>query len=316
MSTLLKNFNIIDFVYSNPDAQTIDQNNPTTIYWRYIICTGMGLCIIPVVYQRNLGTLRYFSMLILIAIVYTVMVALFEFPAYYAAYHANPDYSVEWTFKPFEMRWFQGWATMMLAFNCQVIFFYVRGEMMHKTERRMNRLIAFLLSALIFFFTIISVTGYVSLGDKFVPKLYTLRRKITPESTDYMMQIAQILFTIAAYVKVSLVLFPAREQIYIYYGLDRSARNHFIITTILTLLAFSIPMIYPDVTNLLGLIGGITIGTAGYSLPVTLKIASLLRAGKKGLSLVIFCLVLVLIVGVQVSSVYVSLTSSSGGGGH
>lgn len=128
-----------------------------------------------------------------------------------------------------------------------------------------------------------------------------------------MMVGAQILFTVAAFFKIALIMFPAREQLYIFYKMDRGVKNHLLITVILCVVVFAIPCFYPDVTKLLGLFGGITAGTVGYSLPIILKIISLRKTGGT-LNLAVHYVLLAFIIFIQVMSVYVSLTEKSGGG--
>jgi hypothetical protein len=125
---------------------------------------------------------------------------------------------------------------------------------------------------------------------------------------------ALILFAIAAFFKITLFLLPAREQLYIFYKMDRGWINNLIITTVMCFIVFGVPCVYPDVTKLLGLVGGITSGTAGYSLPVTLKLASLKKLGcLLSLSGLSHLILLLCILTIQLLSVYVSLTQNSGG---
>lgn len=130
------------------------------------------------------------------------------------------------------------------------------------------------------------------------------------------MKIAQVVFNIAALLKISIVLFPAREQIYIFYRIKRSRRNRFLMTLILVIISFTVPAVYPDITSILGLIGGIMMGSTGYSIPLLLKLASIrskpFSLQKLGIFL-LFCGVVI----VQVLSAYVCIfMPSSGGGGH
>lgn len=177
-SSLLKNFKIIDFKYSDPNSKTIDQNDPLTIKWRYICSISFGFLALPILYQKSLAALRYIAMFIVIVITYTILVVVAEFPLYYSTYHTDPQYKVEWVSKKFEWKWLQGWATMMLSYYSQVLFFYVRGEMVSKTEKRVEKLINVLAASLTLFFCCFSVIGYASLGDNYLPELFTLRRKL------------------------------------------------------------------------------------------------------------------------------------------
>lgn len=101
MSTLLNNLNIIHFNYSDPATREINQSDPITVKWRYIFCAGMCLVSIPLVYQKSLGTLRYFSIAIFLIIMYTIFVTVLQTPSYHNAFKDNEMYHVDWFAAPF-----------------------------------------------------------------------------------------------------------------------------------------------------------------------------------------------------------------------
>ena len=86
---------------------------------------------------------------------------------------------MEWIYNGFKIEWLQGMSTMMLAYNCQITFFYVRGEMRSKTRARVKKVVNNLLWTERIFYLIIALSGYISLGDNLVPHIYTLRRKMS-----------------------------------------------------------------------------------------------------------------------------------------
>ena len=137
------------------------------------------LLALPFIYQRSLGALRYNSAVIVLVITYTIIVTVVQFPEFYTHYKNTKDpeeeYVVVWLSKPFELSWVQGWATMMLSYYGHLLFFFMRGELMHKSERRMNKIINLLSLLLTVFFCLFSVIGYLSVGEKNVPDLFTLR---------------------------------------------------------------------------------------------------------------------------------------------
>jgi hypothetical protein len=125
---------------------------------------------------------------------------------------------------------------------------------------------------------------------------------------------AQVLFMVASFFKVALLLFPAREQFYIFYKIDRGFTNHLIVTSVICIIAFGIPCVYPDITKLLGLFGGITAGSSGYSIPILLHLVYLKSESKLlSTSGLLHLMLLLIVVTIQVLSVYVSLTQNSGG---
>ena len=74
---------------------------------------------------------------------------------------------------------------------------------------------------------------------------------------------------------VPISMFPARQQIYSFYGIGKSNLSHLLVTTILVFIACFVPCVYPDISGLLGLLGGLTIGVSGYVMPFFLRICSL-----------------------------------------
>lgn len=83
LSTIIKEFGWVDFKYSNELSQEIDQHDPLTIKWRLICSAIMAVLVIPFVFQKDLATLRFVSMYILVAMIYTIVVA----PIFTAARH-------------------------------------------------------------------------------------------------------------------------------------------------------------------------------------------------------------------------------------
>jgi hypothetical protein len=109
-------------------------------------------------------------------------------------------------------------------------------------------------------------------------------------------------------------MYPSREQIYIYYGVERKKSTHFTITLIMTLISVAVPCVYPDIVGLLGLLGGITVGTSGYTIPYLLKVKSLKHLSWYSPGKLPYVMILFTVIFLSVGSCYVSLTQ--GGGGH
>lgn len=272
---------------------------------------GMALFIYPICCTKSLTTLRYFSLAIMAIVFYTVGVALVQTPEYYIHNSKQEGYKMEWIADDFDLKWFQGWATMMLSYNCQITLFYVRGELMHKTVRRTRKISRTLLVILASLYCLISISGYMSLGKGAIPKVFTLRKRLdVPGNEDIWMLVAQFLFLFAALFHIPITMYPSREQIYIFYKIEKSTFNNMIITAVMTVLAFLIPCLYPDVTNILGLLGGITVGSSGYLLPVILKIVSLRERSWFSPNKLFHVILALCIFALQCLSVYVSVTSS------
>lgn len=122
---------------------------------------------------------------------------------------------------------------------------------------------------------------------------------------------AQVMFTLAAFLKIALILYPAREQAYIFFGWSRDFKVHFSLSVLVAITSFGVPCIYPRVTSLLGITGGLLTGTLGYSVPLCLKLLSLGKSRWLTFSGISHWLLFIIVVGIQVVGTYVSITSDS-----
>ena len=123
-----------------------------------------------------------------------------------------------------------------------------------------------------------------------------------------------MLFVFAAVLHIPITMFPSREQIYIYYGIEKKRSTNILLTSIMTFLSVFVPCVYPDIVGLLGLLGGITVGTTGYTLPFLLKVKSMRGIKWYTPKKFFFLAVLFCVIYLCMGSVYVSVTQ--GGGGH
>lgn len=123
-----------------------------------------------------------------------------------------------------------------------------------------------------------------------------------------------MLFVFAAVLHIPITMFPSREQIYIFYGIEKKRSTNILITCIMTFLSVFVPCVYPDIVGLLGLLGGITVGTTGYTLPFLLKVKSMRGVKWYTPKKLMFLAILFCVIYLCMGSVYVSVTK--GGGGH
>jgi amino acid permease len=88
--------------------------------------------------------------------------------------------------KPTE-NWVTGVATIVLAYYCHVVFFYLRGEMRSKTTKRVRKIIKTAVTVETLLYLVISIAGYASLGATLTPDIFLLRKPLRkpPNSTNY-----------------------------------------------------------------------------------------------------------------------------------
>jgi len=81
-------------------------------------------------------------------------------------------------------------------------------------------------------------------------------------------------------------------------------------------IAVLIPCFYPDILDLFGLLGGLTIGTSGYTIPFLLKLSSLHKVHYLNPTKLFYLLLLLLVLFLSISSVVLSITHKGEGPSH
>ena len=193
VSHLLKELNLVDFPYSNEQNQTIDETTDLARKWRLITMIGIFIFIMPFNLQKRLETLRYFSLAILLIVFFTIFVSFIQSPWYYFEYKDNPNYEMSWLARSPTIVWIQGFSTILLSYNCQITFFYVRGEMRLPTKTRVTKVIRNLISIECVFYVVIATAGYISLGSVMIPSVFTLRRPLSKYKYQNQMRIQTII---------------------------------------------------------------------------------------------------------------------------
>jgi len=179
ISHILKSFGIIDLPYKDSKREIIDEFDPLVFKTRAITMGIFFSILLPLCLFRSLGGYRYFTVLLLAIILFSLGVCVFQTPEYYEAYKYNSDYVFEIFDTTPSFIWVQGMMTMMFSFGNHVTLIYVRGELKHKTVSRINAVIRGCMILVLTMYIFMCYAGYISLGKNLLPQTYTLRRKIS-----------------------------------------------------------------------------------------------------------------------------------------
>ena len=117
--------------------------------------------------------------------------------------------------------WITGLATIIMSYGCHPAFFYLRSELISKTNKRVRKIISSAIVTECILYLLISVAGYISLGGNLVPGIFTLRkslRKFAGISTkflaghnDYFMKTMRWIFVFVTLLHVPLNMFVTRD---------------------------------------------------------------------------------------------------------
>jgi hypothetical protein len=116
-------------------------------------------------------------------------------------------------------------------------------------------------------FVAISVAGNLSLGSNMIPSLYTLRQKMHEGDLDIAMKIGEFGFLLVVLTCVPVNLYPIREQIRSFFRLENTNKNHYLLTICILFGGFLIAILYPDISAIFGIFGGIFANGIGLVIP-------------------------------------------------
>ena len=154
---------------------------PYTFLVRTLCAFVLLLAIMPLLLLRDLSALRYFSMASLVIIMYIIGVATYQCPKFVNKYRGDPRYIVEWGVSPLNFDWFTGFSTVVVSYMCHPTFFYVRSELLNPSKPRVKKVLAYSIAIETTIYLIISIAGYISLGDYYMVDLFALRPRLGKE---------------------------------------------------------------------------------------------------------------------------------------
>lgn len=264
---------------------------------------------LPVVLARELSGLKYLSMVSFFAITYTIVVSVVETPMYYSHFKDDEKYQLDIWARPFNMDWMQGLGTICLSYICTPLFFNIKKELVISDQRRTKKVITLSIGFMMVMFVAICVAGNLSLGANMIPSLYTLRKKMDSGDLDLAMKIGEFGFLVVVLTCIPVNVYPIREQIRSFFRMQNNTRNHFILSITILFSAFLIAVVYPDITAIFGIFGGIFANGIGLVIPFLIKIRMNAMDGQKwhSFSQVVHTILLVIVLFIGAGSTYVSI---------
>lgn len=253
--------------------QIILNYDPENWLFRLCVVGALGVLMLPLVLAKKLSVLKYLSLASFAIIIYTIGLAVVQTPMYYEHFKDDPKYKFTLFVRDFDLKWFQGIATLLLSYICHPLFFNIRKELVQSNPRRTNKVIVISIIFMMVINSLLITAGYLSLGEEMQTSLYILRRKIDKGSLDIAMKIAQFLFLIVVLTCIPVNIFPCREQIASFWKIDLTKlKNHVIITLVINFIGWSVAILYPDIMSIFGIFGGIFATTVGLIIPFLIKI--------------------------------------------
>ncbi len=161
----------------------------------------------------------------------------------------------------------------MLTFNIQVLAMDIKKELFHPTYRRIRKVARLSLFYETLGGLLLGITGYLSLGDKFIPHLLLLRKPIQGHfAIEVVMKTLLVIFFFCVVLGIPAFNVPLRRFIIQMTNkkfIDR--KTYVLISTIPLLTIFTISIIFPYIIQVLNIFGLTVYNINAYLIPFLLK---------------------------------------------
>jgi len=170
---------LVIFGYSSPewisdiDTLAINESNPQVKTIRAVFLLVL-FCIATPILIRQHPKLKLFNIVFLALLLCFMIGIIAQTPLYIEAYKKeNIDF--EYFQKPTPI-WIESFFSILLAFYIQPFIFCLKRQLVSQPTRTIRRIGILTILFEIIFFVAIGALGYISLGDKYMPEVFILRK--------------------------------------------------------------------------------------------------------------------------------------------
>jgi amino acid permease len=222
------------------------------------------LIIFPMSLIENLHGFRYISIIAMASIVYCTIILLIQLPKFYAAnYSPEVEVVANWDVITF----MQGFSICVFAFNCQNHILPIYGELERKSTRRIKKVITRAVFVMWFLYFFIGMSGYFSTFNR-TPRIVLERKSLDGDYIDTTILIGIIALVILLLIHSPVNYFPCRLILAQLAGSEEvSRKQNYVITSCFFSCVVIVAIIFPNITSVLSIIGGLCAVTQSYVLP-------------------------------------------------
>jgi amino acid permease len=218
------------------------------------ICT---LCFqIPLSLLKDISKLQYASLVGTFALIYSIFVVICEMPFYLTKFLKNPDYNIDY-FPSNPLGYLDSFATLMFGFASHNGIFQVFTELRRPTVIRYHKVLrrSFIIEVILYI--AIAFGGYLSTFSE-TPDVF-LERPDLPDFNDIFVQVAKITLFICLHccMAINFNIMRSSFKYMLFNNNDIPFCKDFIIVVITYIITNVMVFFVSDVTQILGVIGGI-----------------------------------------------------------
>ena len=123
--------------------------------------------------------MRYLSFYYLVTIISIIFFLLYQMPYYKNQYINNNQLEINYLFTKPSFKWLQASFSILGCFNSQIYILDIKKELKIPNLSNLNKIVKIGIIYEVLIFSIMGITCYYSLGNKFTPQLILLRKPLS-----------------------------------------------------------------------------------------------------------------------------------------
>lgn len=216
-------------------------------FWVYVVIATLCL---PFNLKRTSDALKPISKYSFAIVFYISLVLIIQTPFYF-----NEKKRVYHAFKFNFVDWLKCYGNFIYSFNCIVNVFIVKSSLKNLNKRRLGKVFKRTVYFLFIFYTMISLAGYVSLGEDSMDYDLILQRPALKGSNDVFMKIGIFLIMLQVLIGFITHIIPIKSQFLGHFNIHDNNKVNLIITLFLTYSPMIVAWAYPQAKKIFSILG-------------------------------------------------------------
>lgn len=256
------------------DRMLLHEYDPEVFLMRTIYFVVVFVLSIPLFLKREIGSLKNIAYAFLAVMVAYLIYIMIEAPFFRSHYSENNTLHVEYLVKIPSWEMIVSFFSMLLAYYVQPFILLLRGELLHPTHKRLNKVARYgvIFEALLFIaFTSIC---YISFGDKYTPPLMLLRVPFPGKSeiTEYIFKVGLILFFLLTLIGLCIYNVGVREYLMGFFKFRNERTGYVFFSLFPFFMCCVVALLLPRITDQFSYAGLIFCNFNGFIIPALLKL--------------------------------------------
>lgn len=245
----------------------LDVDFVESIEFRAIVNVPIAaLILLPLSLKRDMSSLAFAGMMSVIALFYTLLVVIVETPFYFKEYVNKSEtqifaFYIDWNFMG-------SCSLVFFAYTCQMSLLPIYSELVAPNYRRISKVVWRSLILDFVFYVLIASCGYLSTFN-WTKDIVIDRTPLPAFDPDYFILASSVTICLVLLAAFAMNYNPPRNQFFLlcYKTTDYSNKANFIATVSFVSITCTAAVVYPNVSSVLSIMGGLCSVSICYTVP-------------------------------------------------